>query len=212
MQKTREYLSFSPCRLLPLITLLALASASEAQTAQDAATQRMVETVMTNFSTWDSNGDGRLDAKEMTHFLQDPGVKGEAAAAVAALKASLDSDERHRLPALVLTRDCFQNNEVVLARLTAAFKASETRLQSAAGKPVFTAEGPAFAGVMQLDHGDCYLIAATGAIVAHDPKGISRMFEPGAGGIGIPREVSRRNVRGRPQFNGGRTRLARNSH
>lgn len=177
MLKFRHFRFFSSRCLGCLAALLALESAVSARPQADI--RRFVETVLTNFSAWDVNGNGRLDAKELTRALQDPAVKGKAAAAVAALKTSVDSDKKSLLPPL--TRDYFQSADVTLEKLASAFSASEERLQAAAGKPIFTLAGPTLAGCKQAHHGDCYLIAATGTIIYRDPKRISQMFEPGPG-------------------------------
>jgi hypothetical protein len=164
-------------RLLSLIALMTFASVVPAQTAKNDDQQRFTQTVLTNFANWDFNHDDRLSAKEMTAVVQDPNVKGEAAAAAATLKMVLDENKKTPpVPRWFLRADSKN-----LTKLTLLFKESEERLAHAAGRPIFTSDGPKLSEFHQAYHGDCYLIAATGALAANDPKRISRMFECDSG-------------------------------
>jgi Calpain family cysteine protease len=173
MLRIRDLFFISSGWLLSLIALLTFASDVRAQTAKSSDQQRFVQAVLSNFANWDSNHDDRLDAKEMTAVVQDPKVKGEAAAAAATLKMVFDGNKKNP----PVSRRFFESDSSNLAKLTLGFKESESRIQAAAGKPIFTTEGPKLSEFHQGGRGDCYLIAATGALVSNDPKRISRMFE-----------------------------------
>jgi len=177
MRKAHHLLSFGVENLRLLVLLLAMGSTAEAQTNSNP--DRFVVTVLTNFSAWDVNGNGRLEAVEMNQALQNPSVKGDAAAAVATLKWLLDSPQG-RLSHGV-GREFFQGHETAMKKLASIFKASQKRIEETKGQPVFLAEGPALFGFKQSYHGDCYLIAAVAAVAARDPKRISGMIEAVAG-------------------------------
>ena len=72
----KKHLSFAPLLLLLAMAYPALAQPTTTETPK----QRLVDTVLANFSTWDQNGDGALDESELTHAVQDPKVVGPAAA------------------------------------------------------------------------------------------------------------------------------------
>jgi hypothetical protein len=78
--------------------------------------QNNEEFSLANFAAWDANGVGQLDEREMTRLIQDPAIKGETAAAVAALKISLSPDQDRRSPTTLTRRD-FQTDDIDFSSL-----------------------------------------------------------------------------------------------
>lgn len=137
---------------------------------------RFVQAVGADFTRWDKNHDGNLDPAEINAAIQDPGLKGDAAAAAATLKGFFAASKDDAPPAL--TAQFFQSNDPLLETLAAGFQKCLKHLQSASGLPVFSQDSPAFAECRQVGFGDCYLVAVLGAKLVRDPAAIRQMITP----------------------------------
>jgi len=154
-----------------------VAAPSQIQTPPRA---RFVQTVLANFSSWDLRGDGVLDEDVVTRLVQNPEITGEAAAAVTAIKSALVADGRDDFPPL--THDYFASNDKTINGFVRFFKTGEKRILEAHDQPIFTNEGPTLSGCKQGALGDCYLVAATGAVVARDPSAVMKLMTPSGDG------------------------------
>ncbi len=72
---------------LALAMVLSLVFTDVAHT--DATSQSFSAVVEANFSKWDRNRDGKLDAKEVGDLITEHSITGDAAAALAAIHAYL---------------------------------------------------------------------------------------------------------------------------
>ena len=137
---------------------------------------RLVDAVEANFTHWDKNHNGDLDESEINTVLQDPYVKGDAAAAAATLKGQFAEMNRDAAPAL--TARFFQSDDSRLEMLASEFQMCLKRLQNASGLPIFSQDSPSLAECGQRRLEDCYLIAPLGARLARNPAVIHEMITP----------------------------------
>ncbi len=104
-------------RLVALAVLLASLSAGAfAQTTKISQPQeRFSDAVLANFDAWDTNHDGVLDDSELARAVQDPTVKGDSAAAAAALKSALKAKKAPTFPAW--NKDYFKRDDASIQYL-----------------------------------------------------------------------------------------------
>jgi hypothetical protein len=170
-------------KLLPLV--LAAALWVPAARAQPRVTFAAV--VEANFARWDRDHDGRLSPQEVTALVTDPEVRGDEAAAVAAIhlfqRGRKDAAfTRARLlrpdePAAEERRDQAPGT----LRFEARFEAFRARLGKVT-RDLFAGNAPSLEGLSQGHLGDCYCLAAVGAAVHRHAAGVKGMFRPLADG------------------------------
>ncbi len=165
---------------LTALLTIALAGASFSFAPRDASTpkERFQSVLLGSFSKWDTDGDGQLSALELQRCVVDPLITGETAAVVVALRTKLLSSKD---PKFVLTRELLKSDEGLIEELTSSFRKADSRIQKAADSPIFISDAPTLVGCHQGSLGDCYLIAATGAVISRDPSAITRMIQLDAG-------------------------------
>ncbi len=150
----------------------ALASAYAVQTPS--VEQRFIDTVRAHFDAWDTNHDGQLSDDELLKVIEDRTVVGDEAAASATIRTQYHRKGHELAP---LTKTYFDTEESTLPGLVKAFRASLSRISAGLKSPLFQAEGPTLVGCKQGAIGDCYLVAATGAVLVRDPQVIVKMIQ-----------------------------------
>ncbi len=150
--------------------------------AKDAKPPKFEDVVDAHFSTWDTDGDGRLSAREINALVVKPGVTGDEAAAVAAIHT--------------FYRDHAKANPVGKGQLSAPSAERKGAAKSIAGlfdsyrrhiktapREVFAGSGgPAIDGMHEGRMGDCYFLSVVGAAVHRDAGKVRQMFHPQADG------------------------------
>ena len=160
--------------------------------------------VRRNFAAWDKDGDGWIEHHEVRSLMKDPSLKGEDAAALAALHKSIEGLEE-----LSNDETGDENDGITLADLTAYERgnaagknhkdaagadyrhgtgksqiASANRVKKAHGKAaagatkneLFPNGAPSLSALKQGGLGDCYFLAAIGSVIARDPAEVVGMI------------------------------------
>jgi hypothetical protein len=145
--------------------------------------------VRENFSKWDKDGDGFISKAEIDKLLQDPSIKGDAAAALATLKAMIDtlqgfSDDEWGPENDGVTLKDIEEYE----RRRASGKDKDARAVdnvyyyskqriNGASRQLFAHGVPDPKAAQQGNVGDCYFIAAVVSKAASDPQAIKNMIK-----------------------------------
>lgn len=184
---------------LPFLALVALQTATLAQSTRSES--RSFSVVATeSFNVWDADHNGTLSPEEIDKLVVDPRIKGEQAAALAAMKLVVRSN---KIKPPELTRDFVENHskdpagEALPSELkpdpNSADKSNakparpptslERRYQSALRKIKSAAKPELFAdGIPDIDHcrqgplGDCFFVAGVGAFVHRDAQAVKKMI------------------------------------
>jgi hypothetical protein len=180
-----------PANLFLIATALSAAARAAAPPAPTFA-----EVIGRYFHVWDLNHDGLLDSSEIDRLMNVPSIRGEAAAALAAIKLrdrKLRAAERPRyavkLDELSATggegpvREGVPDQVGVHAKAPAHFP-YQTHFRSFLSEldtmpeRLYAHERPEFQSLRQGPIGDCFFFSATGALAARDPDRIVAMIEP----------------------------------
>ncbi|HTQ11753.1 MAG TPA: C2 family cysteine protease [Fimbriimonadaceae bacterium] len=184
--------------VLQVFTFLFLAQAQ-------AAAPTFSQTVLNDFTAWDTNHDGQLTQNEVDAAALDSKFHGPDAAALAALHRwmSLTKD-----PLPPLTREWFQSYQPVRLRIVKGTPAAEAkterkayaatpgslqssyagslrRLEHMQATSLFGSEGPALSDIRQGALGDCYFLAPLGAVVNRSPDDVRKMIQPDGSGYQV---------------------------
>lgn len=180
---------------------LALPPAVSAQ-AKPTAAMEFVEQVEKHFKAWDKDGDGKLSSKEIDDLVDEPQIKGKAAAAVAALKRADRAKKTAPLPPF--TREYFQNyakmkgpDKQTVPDFGGMYSSSLRRIEKA-NRELFVSEMPRLETMHQGRLGDCYFLAPVGAALHRSPDVIKTMFAKQSDGSIEVRFAGGRKVRVRP--------------
>ena len=148
-------------------------------------------TVRSNFSKWDKNGDGFIGHKEANELLSDQSIKGDEAAALAALHCYLKHLEEES------NDEWFDENDGLTLKDLEAYERNDDtgrkknddlrhveNTNSAGRRAIWRKSGelfpngvPNLAALRQGGLGDCYFLAALGAVIARDPRSLVHMIE-----------------------------------
>jgi hypothetical protein len=131
--------------------------------------------VKQHFSDWDLNHDGRLDDQELSLAIQRSDIRAEDAAALAALK--------HFSAAAPFTLDSLQHNQDSTGRIGARtipfakyYDTYVTKIQEAS-RDLFASGVPHRESIRQGPRGDCYFLAAVGALLSRSPHDVSSLLQ-----------------------------------
>jgi hypothetical protein len=145
------------------------------QAQKDAGFQQLFSTV---FSEWDVNHDGKLELEEINAAIENPQVQGNEAAIAVVFHGHLlrdDDDETNNLTlAQVLS---FANDPEVQKMISRKTSHIQTFNHS-----LFLSDDPNLLNFHQGRMGDCYLLAAVGAFVYHNPQVVREMIKAQADG------------------------------
>jgi calpain family cysteine protease len=164
----------APHRLIAPIAaaFLLAAPARAADPAPDSST-RFAGEVRKNFAAWDADGDGVLEANEIDHAIASPEYRGDAAAALVALKRSLKASGNTFLLEKLAATDGEDAGEKSRSRLFAWARERIAR----AHRELFVTEPPRIDSIRQGKLGDCFCLAALRSMLQRDPAAIVRMIE-----------------------------------
>ena len=166
-------------RFLTALLLLFLATARPlAVWAQTNADDSFFKAIATNFLTWDKDHNKSLSVEELDAAIEDPGNKGQAAAALAALKRASRSTN-YTLPPLTLENirrlatNTPATNQPNLPRLySQCFKL----LSGVTNRDFFASGLPQLNTIRQGRMGDCFCLAPLGAMIQRDPREVASLF------------------------------------
>lgn len=160
--------------------------------ARGQAGSSFAKVVAAHFAEWDLDRDGRLSASEIDRLMNRPDVRGDAAAALAAIKRrerAASAAERDRYaategqltdPEPVDPSDPERGGKDVIP-YDAMFRYYVHSLSTMSRK-LFAGDGPNFQAMKQGPVGDCYFFSLVGYLAAREPKRIARMIVAEADG------------------------------
>jgi hypothetical protein len=165
-----------------LVAALLLASTATGQTQAEPNPLSFADQVEARFAAWDANRDGYVSFLETSRLVPEVWLKGEEAAAVAAI---------HRIQrGRAWTRAAFSQPALVAPDAPSGpgkpgFEANYldclARIR-ATDRVLFPKGGPSLRAFHQGVLGDCYFVAVIGALVARDPAELNRVIRPGPDG------------------------------
>jgi hypothetical protein len=169
-----------------------------------------VEAVARNWEAWDVNHDGTLSGAEIERAVLNPAVKGDDAAAAAALEMVARNPKKYTLPPLTKAYfeqyDAHASNTRVSGEDAATatvdldksapgstpkwdllFAASKHRIQTADAAPTSKVSSST-SGSELLSHmrqgplGDCFFVAVVGSAINRNPADVGSLLKPMGGG------------------------------
>jgi hypothetical protein len=147
-----------------------------------------LDQVRESFSAWDSDHDGTLSADEIERALDDPAVKGPAAAAAASLRRAIRANPQ--ISPVTIDRLAAAVNDPASAnvkppRYQAMFDTALRRI-TAAKRDLFVSGLPRVQTLGQGRLGDCFLLAALGTFADAQPEHLKKMVtERGDGKVAV---------------------------
>jgi hypothetical protein len=156
------------------------ARAAQAQVARPATP--FADQITSYFDLWDDDGDGRLSFEETSRRVPDVSIRGETAAALAAVHLAQRFDQWKRAkfnrPELLAAPDSQPGR---LPPFQAYYEESFAHIH-ATGRELFSEGGPSLRSFHQGLLGDCYFVATLGALVNRDPADVRRTVRAGPAG------------------------------
>ena len=141
--------------------------------------------VKARFASWDRNKDGKLVKEEIDRAVADPSVTGSEAAAIVAIRRGTRS-KSHQLPPLTLPTLLAPAKAGVIPDFPELYGSSLARIAKAR-RELFPAGKPSLNEFRQGKLGDCFCLAAMGAMVSRDPADVVKMITPKADGSFVVR-------------------------
>lgn len=144
--------------------------------------------VEAHFQSWDSNRDGTLSHAEVETLVRSHKVRGDEAAAVAAVHVYFRSHPGHPPLSLDFLRNTKDGKEErrdqaqKSAHFQSDFSAFSNHLAQVP-RQVFTSSVPSVNGMSQGHLGDCFFVSPIGALVHRDPGVLKRMVRVGSDGV-----------------------------
>ena len=150
-----------------------------------------------HFAEWDADGDGVLSENEVNRLVSRQRIKGDEAAAVAAIHGFQRARrEKPKAKPVEITRayltrlpkgpgrEARRDMPAGWRDIASCYQSNSVRLRSTPRKLFATQAAPTLAGVEQGFLGDCYFMAGVGAVSFSDPNLIRSMIEPHPSGAG----------------------------
>jgi hypothetical protein len=167
-----------------LAAALLLAGAGAADAAPDKISKdarQFLDLLKANFDAWDINHDGRLTRAEVELDMQNPKIKGDSAAALAALKWGMSGADP-AAPKEISLAD-FDAMEATLATgkkldrpYLPHFVDGRKKLQAEQRK-LFSEGAPHLAAIRQDSTSDCYFNSAVGSLAQASPQTIVKLIQ-----------------------------------
>jgi hypothetical protein len=151
------------------------------------AARQFLAQVTNNFDAWDLDHDGRLTRAEIERDMQDATIKGDAAAALAALKWDV-MDTKPGEPPKSYARADFEAMQSQLAGgkgFKLPYLAHFTNGLKKLGetpRQLFAEEIPHLTSIRQDSTSDCYFNSAVGSVAQASPKAIVKLIKQNADG------------------------------
>jgi thiol-disulfide isomerase/thioredoxin len=172
-------------RILPALGWLLLAAAPAwSVRAQVNAADAFMQTVASNFFTWDRDHDQTLSVGELDAAIEDPANRGQAAAALAALKRASRSTN-YALPPLTLDNiRQLAGSRPATNRpdLRGLYTNCLKRINAVTHHELFASGLPQLNTIHQGRMGDCFCLAPLGAMIHRDPREVASLFSVQADG------------------------------
>lgn len=150
----------------------------------------VVAVVEEHFSKWNTTGDGKLTREQVDALVANHAIKGDAAAAAAALHLYFRGNPKAEpLTQAFITEAAARklpDEERELANVVQHFQANYARFRqhiATAPREVFAGDAPKLIGMHQGALGDCFFVAVVGAAVDNDPKQVRSLFHSIKGGV-----------------------------
>ncbi|WP_158817900.1 C2 family cysteine protease [Methylocapsa sp. S129] len=143
--------------------------------------QAFLATVRSNFAAWDTSHKGRLTLAEIEADMQNPAIKGDAAAALAALMWGAKPSKAEPEPRSYALTDFDAIEKTLLDgqkpdRSYIATFAEGRRKVAAERRELFADKEPHLDAIRQQKDSDCYFNSAVGAIAKERPQIIVKMI------------------------------------
>lgn len=164
-----------------LTSLAATASFNPALAEGSDASGRLSVILQQSFSYWDTNRDGYFTGEELDYALQNPDIKGEQAAAIAALKIfSRSAWQDDNAAKYYRYTDLYQQSattgsDKTWAKLTKLFSGYCKKLGKSSPQ-LFASGVPHISDIRQGRSGDCYFLATIGGMAYHTPQRVIDMI------------------------------------
>jgi hypothetical protein len=134
-----------------------------------------------SFGNWDANQDGILSKDELDQAIQNPAIKGNQAAALAAVKIYSRSawKEENSTQTFTLADLCSGNNTTgsgtALPKLVSLFNTYQKKIANES--PLLFSDGrPHIEEIKQGKTGDCYFLSTIGGLAYHTPQRVIDMI------------------------------------
>jgi len=163
--------------LLLCFVIFSAALAKDAELSAAGDRERFISILEKNFPNWDGDADGVLSASEINGLVAREDIRGEAAAAVAALKRA-SRLSKIKLPFFTLAhlkKLAMNKPQIGWPDLPAMFTGSLKRIRTAS-RSLFSEAGPKLETIRQGRMGNCFSLAPLGAMVSLRPEHISRQM------------------------------------
>jgi hypothetical protein len=148
--------------------------------------RQFLDIVRTNFRAWDADHTGRLTRAEIEIDMQDPMIKGDAAAALAALKWGA-TDENAKEPKSYSLADFDEMEKTLAAGKTldkpylSYFSEGQLKLKGEK-RQLFSDAVPHLVAIRQNLDSDCYFNSAVGSVALASPQTIMKLIQQNADG------------------------------
>ncbi len=154
--------------LLLLITTKTVAAEASAATG-------FLEQVKDHFAEWDTDHDGILSADEIEKAVDNPAVKGSAAAAAAALRRAIRANpEISPVTMDRLTASVHDKPSTKIPSYAVMYEIAQKKIDSA-NHDLFVSGQPRVETLGQGRLGDCFLLAPLGTVAASQPERLKKM-------------------------------------
>lgn len=169
----------------PAITRLASSLLALSMAAAFADPQPLAQVIQRGFPVWDADKDGSLTIDEINLALANPGVRGEEAAAVAAIYRATRNKSHPMQPPFALAdlvkQDSGEANTPAddedpgMPRLGSYYAAYAEKIGKAPHE-LFAAGAPSLDGFRQGKVGSCFCLAPMAALINRDPAAVAARF------------------------------------
>jgi hypothetical protein len=172
---------------LPLILLGPIALAAQPAPKQSTS----IAAVITDyFPRWDKQGEGKLSREEVDTLVANHSVKGDAAAAVAAMHVYFRNNPKAGpLTQAFVVESASKSLPAErrdLANKVQHFQADYEHFRNhikSAPRDLFVGDAPQLPGVHQGELGDCYFVSIVGAAIHFDRNRLKQVFHPVKDGV-----------------------------
>jgi hypothetical protein len=160
-----------------LLALAILVLARPPARAESKSHPEFAKVVAADFRSWDHDGNGALSNDEVSRLVASPRVKGEQAAALAAIRRYQRQPEaKANISRAFLLAP--EKHEPKGPKLGGNFLPFLEHIRSTPHKLFATAGAPTMSGMAQGPLGDCYFVATVGALVRLRRAEVRKMFHP----------------------------------
>jgi hypothetical protein len=147
----------------------------QATAVETPASTGFLDQVKENFAGWDTNHDGVLSAEEIEKAVDNPAVKGSAAAAAAALRRAIRANPEISPVTLDrLTASVHDKPSPKIPSYAVMYEIAQKKIDSA-NHELFVSGEPRVETLGQGRLGDCFLLAPLGTVAASQPDRLKKM-------------------------------------